>query len=182
MQPYFDDEELEVRPTLFERNNNIRRFIYETPFTVSGKAHGSLTEQCKRKTILTSKLMGCLGWKGISKLVVYFLQWFYSKQFWGIYMQLSASWLFILHSVSLTCARLLKSLFYVTTCNRRQNLVKPNPYALGKVTEMLFFRPFPPPSSLPPLLTHRGVLKVLQIAIQGQDNKNRWNEEGIIDV
>ena len=97
-------------------------------------------------------------------------------------MQLSASWLFILHSVSLTCARLLKSLFYVTTCNRRQNLVKPNPYALGKVTEMLFFRPFPPPSSLPPLLTHRGVLKVLQIAIQGQDNKNRWNEEGIIDV
>ena len=56
VQPYFDDEELELRPTLFERNNNIRRFIYETPFTVSGKAHGSLTEQCKRKTILTSKL------------------------------------------------------------------------------------------------------------------------------
>lgn len=54
VQPYFDDEELEVRPTVFERNNNIRRFIYETPFTVSGKAHGSLTEQCKRKTILTT--------------------------------------------------------------------------------------------------------------------------------
>ncbi|XP_078379462.1 dedicator of cytokinesis protein 11-like isoform X4 [Oculina patagonica] len=54
VQPYFDDEELELRPTLFERNNNIRRFIYETPFTVSGKAHGSLTEQCKRKTILTT--------------------------------------------------------------------------------------------------------------------------------
>lgn len=57
MQPYFDDEELEARPTSFERNNNIRRFIYETPFTVSGKAHGSLTEQCKRKTILTSKFI-----------------------------------------------------------------------------------------------------------------------------
>lgn len=56
VQPYFDDEELELRPTLFEQNNNIRRFIYETPFTVSGKAHGSHTEQCKRKTILTSKL------------------------------------------------------------------------------------------------------------------------------
>lgn len=54
VQPYFDDEELELRPTLFERNNNIRRFIYETPFTVSGKAHGNLTEQCKRKTILTT--------------------------------------------------------------------------------------------------------------------------------
>ncbi|XP_073255433.1 dedicator of cytokinesis protein 11-like [Porites lutea] len=54
VQPYFDDEELEARPTSFERNNNIRRFIYETPFTVSGKAHGSLTEQCKRKTILTT--------------------------------------------------------------------------------------------------------------------------------
>jgi len=56
VQPYFDDEELEARPTLFEQNNNVRRFIYETPFTVSGKAHGSLTEQCKRKTILTSEL------------------------------------------------------------------------------------------------------------------------------
>lgn len=54
MQPYFDDEELELRPTIFERNNNIRRFIYETPFTVSGKAHGNLKEQCKRKTILTT--------------------------------------------------------------------------------------------------------------------------------
>ncbi|XP_068734853.1 dedicator of cytokinesis protein 9-like [Montipora capricornis] len=54
VQPFFDDEELELRPTLFERNNNIRRFIYETPFTCGGKAHGSLTEQCKRKTILTT--------------------------------------------------------------------------------------------------------------------------------
>lgn len=54
VQPYFDDEELQARPTLFERNNNIRRFIYETPFTCSGKAHGNLTEQCKRKTILTT--------------------------------------------------------------------------------------------------------------------------------
>ncbi|KAK2573394.1 Dedicator of cytokinesis protein 9 [Acropora cervicornis] len=54
VQPYFDDEEMQARPTLFERNNNIRRFIYETPFTCSGKAHGNLTEQCKRKTILTT--------------------------------------------------------------------------------------------------------------------------------
>ncbi|XP_048588509.1 dedicator of cytokinesis protein 9 isoform X4 [Nematostella vectensis] len=54
VKPYFDDEEMEQRITVFERNNNIRRFIYETPFTASGKAHGSLEEQCKRKTILTT--------------------------------------------------------------------------------------------------------------------------------
>lgn len=32
----------------------IERFIYATPFTKSGKAHGDLHEQCKRKTILTT--------------------------------------------------------------------------------------------------------------------------------
>lgn len=30
------------------------RFVYATPFTKSGKAHGELHEQCKRKTILTT--------------------------------------------------------------------------------------------------------------------------------
>lgn len=29
------------------------RFVYATPFTPGGKAHGELREQCKRKTILT---------------------------------------------------------------------------------------------------------------------------------
>lgn len=29
------------------------RFIFATPFTKTGKAHGELHEQCKRKTILT---------------------------------------------------------------------------------------------------------------------------------
>lgn len=32
----------------------IERFIFATPFTKSGKAHGELHEQCKRKTILTT--------------------------------------------------------------------------------------------------------------------------------
>lgn len=41
---------------MFERNNNIRRFAFETPFTKTGKSHGSLVEQLKRKTILTSKI------------------------------------------------------------------------------------------------------------------------------
>lgn len=30
------------------------RFIYSTPFTLDGRAHGQLYEQCKRKTILTT--------------------------------------------------------------------------------------------------------------------------------
>eukprot|EP00794_Sanderia_malayensis_P010919 gene10919-12079_t len=54
VRPYFDDEEMQKRPTGFERENNIRRFVYETPFTLSGKAHGSVCEQHKRKTILTT--------------------------------------------------------------------------------------------------------------------------------
>lgn len=64
------------RETYFERNFNIseyifpicsifewlpitiiiilERFIFATPFTKNGKAHGELHEQCKRKTILTT--------------------------------------------------------------------------------------------------------------------------------
>lgn len=30
------------------------RFIFATPFTKNGKAHGELHEQCKRKTVLTT--------------------------------------------------------------------------------------------------------------------------------
>ena len=44
---------------MFERNNNIRRFSFETPFTKTGKSHGSLVEQLKRKTILTSTKIFC---------------------------------------------------------------------------------------------------------------------------
>lgn len=55
MEPYFDEEEYVKRVTPFEQENNIRRFVFETPFTLSGKAHGALSEQHKRKTILTSK-------------------------------------------------------------------------------------------------------------------------------
>jgi hypothetical protein len=54
VEHYFEDDELVERPTVFERNNNIRRFSFETPFTKTGKSHGSLVEQLKRKTILTS--------------------------------------------------------------------------------------------------------------------------------
>lgn len=52
--PYLDDKELEDRKTDFEKSHNIRRFVFETPFTVSGKKQGGVEEQCKRRTILTS--------------------------------------------------------------------------------------------------------------------------------
>ncbi|XP_047129888.1 dedicator of cytokinesis protein 9 isoform X1 [Hydra vulgaris] len=52
--PYFDEDEYKSRITEFERENNVRRFVFETPFTLSGKAHGALAEQHKRKTILTT--------------------------------------------------------------------------------------------------------------------------------
>ncbi|KAF7997149.1 hypothetical protein HCN44_005426 [Aphidius gifuensis] len=53
VEPYFENHELRHRPTVFHRNFNVKRFIYATPFTPGGKAHGELREQCKRKTILT---------------------------------------------------------------------------------------------------------------------------------
>lgn len=52
--PYFTDKELLERKTDFERNNNVKKFIFHTPFTKSGKAHGEITQQWMRKTILTS--------------------------------------------------------------------------------------------------------------------------------
>jgi len=53
--PYFDTAELKERVTDFERNNNINRFSFETPFTKSGAARGEVCEQWKVRTILTSK-------------------------------------------------------------------------------------------------------------------------------
>uniref|UniRef100_A0A8C5HF45 Dedicator of cytokinesis protein 9-like n=1 Tax=Gouania willdenowi TaxID=441366 RepID=A0A8C5HF45_GOUWI len=52
--PYLDDKELEDRKTDFEKCHNIRRFVFETPFTVSGKKQGGVEEQCKRRTVLTT--------------------------------------------------------------------------------------------------------------------------------
>jgi hypothetical protein len=68
VEPYFDTSELQHRPTHFDRNynlskyffllinkiNNLERFMYASPFTMdTNRAHGSLPEQYKRKTILT---------------------------------------------------------------------------------------------------------------------------------
>ncbi|XP_027052730.1 dedicator of cytokinesis protein 7-like, partial [Pocillopora damicornis] len=54
VDPYFDEYELKDRITYFDKNFNLRRFMYETPFTPSGKPHGELVTQYKRKTILTA--------------------------------------------------------------------------------------------------------------------------------
>uniref|UniRef100_A0AAY5L4U1 Dedicator of cytokinesis 10 n=1 Tax=Esox lucius TaxID=8010 RepID=A0AAY5L4U1_ESOLU len=52
--PYFDDKEQQEKRTDFERHHNIKRFVFETPFTLSGKKHGDVEEQCKRRTMLTT--------------------------------------------------------------------------------------------------------------------------------
>ena len=53
--PYFKEKELQKRLTDFERNNNVNQFMYETPFTKTGKARGEIHEQFKRRTVLMSK-------------------------------------------------------------------------------------------------------------------------------
>nr|XP_046202826.1 dedicator of cytokinesis protein 8 isoform X1 [Oncorhynchus gorbuscha] len=54
VEPFFDDYEMKNRLTNFEKNFNLRRFMYTTPFTKAGRPRGELNEQCKRKTILTT--------------------------------------------------------------------------------------------------------------------------------
>ncbi|XP_068613178.1 dedicator of cytokinesis protein 7-like [Brachionichthys hirsutus] len=53
-EPFFDTYELKERVTYFDKNYNLRTFMYCTPFTLDGRAHGDLIEQYKRKTILTT--------------------------------------------------------------------------------------------------------------------------------
>lgn len=52
--PFFDEKELQERKTEFERSHNIRRFMFEMPFTQTGKRQGGVEEQCKRRTVLTA--------------------------------------------------------------------------------------------------------------------------------
>ncbi|XP_069783742.1 dedicator of cytokinesis protein 8 isoform X2 [Narcine bancroftii] len=54
VEPFFDDYEMKDRITYFEKNFNLRRFMYTTPFTKDGRPRGDLSEQYKRKTILTT--------------------------------------------------------------------------------------------------------------------------------
>uniref|UniRef100_A0A3P9MZB4 Dedicator of cytokinesis 11 n=1 Tax=Poecilia reticulata TaxID=8081 RepID=A0A3P9MZB4_POERE len=54
VKPYFDEKEAPEKKTDFEKCHNIRNFVFETPYTLSGKKHGGVEEQCKRRTVLTT--------------------------------------------------------------------------------------------------------------------------------
>lgn len=54
VKPYFEEKEAPETKSDFEKNHNISRFVFETPYTLSGKKHGGVEEQCKRRTVLTS--------------------------------------------------------------------------------------------------------------------------------
>ncbi|EFA78130.1 DOCK family protein [Heterostelium album PN500] len=49
LKPYFKDS----RTNYFDRKTLLNQFVFITPFTLSGKSQGSITEQFHRKTILT---------------------------------------------------------------------------------------------------------------------------------
>ncbi|XP_036596667.1 dedicator of cytokinesis protein 6 [Trichosurus vulpecula] len=54
VEPYFDTYELKDRVTYFDKNYDLRTFLFCTPFTADGRAHGELREQHKRKTLLST--------------------------------------------------------------------------------------------------------------------------------
>ncbi|KAJ8008347.1 hypothetical protein DPEC_G00103890 [Dallia pectoralis] len=54
VKPYFDEKECPENKTDFEKCHNINRFVFETPYTLTGKKHGGVEEQCKRRSVLTT--------------------------------------------------------------------------------------------------------------------------------
>lgn len=77
--PYFEEKELQKRITEFERNNNIKRFMFETPFTKAGKARGEIHEQFKRRTILISKLFKFMNKVHVLQFYKFFRSFFGKK-------------------------------------------------------------------------------------------------------
>lgn len=73
-KPYFCKDELETRQNFFEQNHDVDTFQFETPFTKGGTAHGSVEEQWKRRTILTSKYSLFEEWNELKKKKIY-LNW-----------------------------------------------------------------------------------------------------------
>ncbi|EFO23679.1 hypothetical protein LOAG_04806 [Loa loa] len=55
VEPYLESWERRRRPTHFERNHKLYRFVYATPFTKDGRAHGDLKDQYKRRTVLATQ-------------------------------------------------------------------------------------------------------------------------------
>lgn len=54
VKAYFEEKEAPEKKTDFEKCHNINRFVFETPYTLTGKKHGGVEEQCKRRSVLTS--------------------------------------------------------------------------------------------------------------------------------
>ena len=58
VQAYFSKDDLRERVSFFERNNNLKKFFYETPYKMAsdlnGGQHTELLKFCKRKIILES--------------------------------------------------------------------------------------------------------------------------------
>ncbi|KAI6662013.1 Dedicator of cytokinesis protein 9 isoform X26 [Oopsacas minuta] len=55
VEPYFLRENKEERLTKFERENNLSHFFFQTPFTKSGRPHGSADSQYMLITILRTR-------------------------------------------------------------------------------------------------------------------------------
>ncbi|EGC34144.1 hypothetical protein DICPUDRAFT_153700 [Dictyostelium purpureum] len=56
VDPYLTPDELKERKTPFEQNNHLNKFIFEIPFTKSGKVHSeNITEQWKKKVTLKTE-------------------------------------------------------------------------------------------------------------------------------
>eukprot|EP01133_Synstelium_polycarpum_P007759 gene7759-9098_t len=53
LKPYFDSTDTIIRPSYFERHTILNKFVFITPFTLSGRSQGSIVEQFHRKTILS---------------------------------------------------------------------------------------------------------------------------------
>eukprot|EP01119_Soliformovum_irregulare_P010808 TRINITY_DN2664_c0_g1_i3.p1 TRINITY_DN2664_c0_g1~~TRINITY_DN2664_c0_g1_i3.p1 ORF type:complete len:1856 (+),score=717.09 TRINITY_DN2664_c0_g1_i3:584-6151(+) len=69
VEPFFSPQETSTRSTNLQRNTSLYRFIYSTPFTKKGGAHGSVREQYLRKTILTVGNPYCQSFPGIFKRI-----------------------------------------------------------------------------------------------------------------
>ncbi|KXS21645.1 Dock7 protein [Gonapodya prolifera JEL478] len=52
VEPYFEENDERPKASQLIR---LSRFVFETPYTLSGKAHGSVDQQHKRKTVLTTE-------------------------------------------------------------------------------------------------------------------------------
>ncbi|KAM6949309.1 dedicator of cytokinesis protein 11 [Aplochiton taeniatus] len=54
VKAYFEEKEAPEKKTDFEKCHNIHRFVFETPYTLTGKKHGGVEEQCKRRSVLAT--------------------------------------------------------------------------------------------------------------------------------